>query len=61
MLSNLVLEKTFFFFEKTLESSLECREIKPVYPKANQLSVFIGRTNAEAETPILWTPDIKNY
>ena len=46
--------------EKTLESSLDCKEIKPVYPKGDQSSVFIDRTDAEAETPILWSPDAKN-
>ena len=46
---------------ETLESPLDCKEIKLVNPKGNQLSVFIGRTNAEAETPILWPPDVKNW
>ena len=43
--------------EKTLESPLDCKEIKPVHPKGNQSWIFIGRTDAEAETPILWPPD----
>ena len=43
--------------EKTLESSLDCKEIQPVHPKWNQSWVFIGRTDVEAETPILWPPD----
>ena len=43
--------------EKTLESPLDCKEIQPVHPKGNQSWVFIGRTDAEAETPILWPPD----
>ena len=47
--------------EKTLESPLNCKEIKLVNPKGNQLSGFIGRTSAEAETPILWPPDVKNW
>ena len=47
--------------EKTLESSLDYKEIKPVNPKGNQSWVFIGRTDAEAETPILWTPDAKSW
>ena len=47
--------------EKTLESPLDCKEIKPVNPKGNQPWVFIGRTDAEAETPILWPPDVKNW
>ena len=46
--------------EKTLESSLDCKEIKPVNPKGNQSWVFIGRTDAEAEVPILRPPDAKN-
>ena len=45
--------------EKTLESPLDCKEIKPVNPKGNQLWIFIGRTGAEAEAPILWPPDGK--
>ena len=47
--------------EKTLESPLDCREIQPVHPKGDQSWVFIGRTDAEAETPILWPPDAKNW
>ena len=47
--------------EKTPESPLDCKEIKPVYPKGNQSGIFIGRTDAEAETPILWPPDAKNW
>ena len=42
--------------EKTLESPLDCKEIQPVHPKGDQSWVFIGRTDAEAETPILWPP-----
>ena len=45
--------------EKTLESPLDCGEIKPVHPKGDQSWVFIGRTDAEAETPILWLPHEK--
>ena len=45
---------------KTLESPLDCKEIQPVCPKGNQSWIFIGRTDAEAETPILWLPDVKN-
>ena len=45
---------------KTLESHLDCKEIKPVNPKGNQPWVFIGRTDAEAEFPILWPPDVKS-
>ena len=47
--------------EKTLESPLDCKEIKPVHPKGNQFWIFIGRTDAEAEAPILWPPDAKNW
>ena len=47
--------------EKTLESSLDCKEIKPVHPKGNQSWIFIERTDAEAKTPILWPPDGKNW
>ena len=46
--------------EKTLESSLDCKEIKSVHPKGNQSRIFIGRTDAEAETPILRPPNVKN-
>ena len=53
MLLNCVLEKT-------LESPLDCKEIQPVHPKGDQSWVFIGRTDAEAETPILWPPDAKS-
>ena len=47
--------------EKTLESPLDYKEIKLVNPKGNQSWIFIGRTDAEAETPILWPPDAKNW
>ena len=53
MLLNLVLEKI-------LESPLDCKEIQPVHPKGDQPWVFIGRTDAEAETPILWPPHAKS-
>ena len=43
--------------EKTLESSLDCKEIQPVHPKADQSWIFIGKNDAETETPILWPPD----
>ena len=45
--------------EKTLESPLDCKEIQSVHPKGDQFWVFIGRTDVEAETPILWPPDVK--
>ena len=47
--------------EKTLESPLDRKEIQPVHPKGNQFWLFIGRTDAEAETAILWPPDVKNW
>ena len=47
------------WLEKTLESPLDCKEIKPVNPKANQSCIFIGRTDGETETLILWPPDVK--
>ena len=46
--------------EKTLESPLDCKEIQTVHPKGDQSWVFIGRTDVEAETPILWPPDAKS-
>ena len=46
--------------KKTLESPLDCREIKPVHPKGNQPRIFIRRTDAEAEAPILWPTDAKS-
>ena len=57
--------KTWFFWavvlKKTLESPLDCKEIQPVNPKGNQSWIFIGRTDTEAETPILWPPNAKNW
>ena len=46
--------------EKTPESPLDCKEMQPVHPKGNQSWVFIGRTDAEAETPMLWPPHVKS-
>ena len=46
---------------KTLESPLDCKEIQPVHPKGNQSWIFIGRADTEAETPILWPPDVKSW
>ena len=46
--------------EKTLQSPLDCKEIKPVHPKRNQSRILIGRTDAEAEAPMLWPPDVKS-
>ena len=47
--------------EKTFESPLDCKEIQPVHPKGDQSWVFIGRTDAEAETPIFWLPHAKSW
>ena len=47
--------------EKTLGSPLDCKEIQPVHPEGDQSWVFIGRTDVEAETPVLWLPDVKNW
>ena len=56
--------KNWYFWtvvlEKTLESPLDNKEIQPVHPKGNQSWIFIGRTDAEAEAPILWSPDAKS-
>ena len=57
--------KNWYFWtvllEKTIESPLDCKEIQPVHPKGNQSCVFIGRTDVEAETPILWPPHAKSW
>ena len=50
-----------FELEKTLQSPLNCKEIKPVNPKGNQPWTFIGRTDVEAEAPLLWSPDAKSW
>ena len=55
------LELWCVVLEKTLESPLDCKEIQPVNPKGNQSWIFIGRTDVEAETPILWPPDSKSW
>ena len=47
--------------ENSLESPLDCKEIQPINPKGNQSWIFIGRTDAEAEIPIFWPPDVKNW
>ena len=47
--------------EKTLESPLDCKESQPIHPKGNQSWIFIGSSDIEAETPILWPPDVKNW
>ena len=46
--------------EKTLESPLDCKVVKPVNPKGNQSCIFIRKTDAETEAPILWSPDVKS-
>ena len=60
-----VLLKSLIFWtvvlEKTLESPVDCKKIQPVHPKGDQSWVFIWRTDVEAETPILWPPDAKNW
>ena len=57
--------KNWFFWtvvlEKTLESPLDCKKIQPVNPKGNQSWIYIGKTDAEAETLILWPPDVKSW
>ena len=57
--------KNWYFWtvvlEKTLESPLDCKEIKPVNPKGNQPWIFIGRTDAEVEAPICWPPDMRSW
>ena len=61
---SLIDQKNWCFWtvvlEKTLESPLDCKKIKPVHPKGNQSWIFIGRIDSEAETPVLWPPDAKN-
>ena len=47
--------------EKTLESLLDCKEIQPVNPKGNQPWIFIGRTDAKSEAPVIWPPDVKSW
>ena len=63
--SNIWAPKNWCFWtvvlEKTLESPLDCKEIQPVHPKRHQSWVFIGRTDAEAETPVLWPPHVKSW
>ena len=59
-----MLKNSWFWtvvLEKILESPLDCKEIKPVNPKGNQSWIFIGRTDAEAETPVFWPPDGKSW
>ena len=48
-------------FEKILESPLDCKEVQPIHPKGDQSWVFIGRTDVDTETPILWPPDVKSW
>ena len=60
MIAVLHNQLVILLLEKTLESVLDCKEIEPVHPKGDQSWVFIGRTDAEAETSILWLPDVKS-
>ena len=60
LLRNYYFFKVILVLEKTLESPLDCKEIQPVHPKGDQSRVFIGKTDAKAETPILWLPDVKS-
>ena len=55
------LKNWCFWTVMTLESPLDCKKIQPVHPKGNESWIFIGRTDAEAEIPILWPPDMKNW
>ena len=55
-----IKKKKTVVLEKTLESPLDCKEIQPVRPKGDQSWVFTGRTDAKAETPILWPPPVKS-
>ena len=58
--SKRLLLRSLGVLEKTLESPLDCKEIQPVHPKGDQSWVFTGRTDAEAETPVLWPPHVKS-
>ena len=60
VVSQNVISKQSDITKKTLESPLDCKEIQPVHPKGDQSWVFIGRTDIEAETPILWPPNVKS-
>ena len=61
VVSQNVISKQSDITKKTLESPLDCKEIQPVHPKGDQSWVFIGRTDIEAETPILWPPNVKSW
>ena len=65
LISELIKPKNWCFWtivlEKTLESPFDYKDLQPVHPKGNQSWIFIGRTDAEAETLILWPPDVKNW
>ena len=60
-----VVMKNWWFWtvvlEKTIESNLDCKETQPVHPEGDQSCVFVGRNDAEAETPIVWPPDAKSW
>ena len=53
-------EELMLLLEKTLESPLDCKDFQPIHPKGDQSWMFFGRTDAKAETPIIWPPDVKS-
>ena len=61
LLRNYYFFKVILVLEKTLENPLDCKEIQPVHPKGDQSRVFIGKTDAKAETPVLWPPHVKSW
>ena len=61
LLPQLKFNAVLWCWRRLFESPLDCKEIQPVHPRGNQSWVFIGRTDAEAETPILWSPDAKSW
>ena len=60
LISQTIIFEIYVVLEKTLESPLDCKEVQPVHSEGDQSWVFIGRTDVEAETPILWLPDEEN-
>ena len=61
LIRNCWFDNPYHLLEKTLESPLDCKEIQPVHPKGDQSWVFICQTDAEPETPILWSPRAKSW
>ena len=59
--SHLPYDPAIPLLENTLENPLDCKEIQPVHPKGNQSWIFMERTDSQAETPIIWPPDVKNW